>query len=243
MSEPTGDLAYVLYTSGSTGRPKGVAVAHDSLAHHAREIAQLFTLEPSDRILQFASPGFDVAAEEIFPTLASGAALAIRQIHALSPEELIALIARERITVVNLPAPFWHVWVDTLEATQIPVPEHLRLVITGSDRVDPERLRRWRKLAPAARWMNAYGTTECTITCAVYEVREPLDLTDTVPVGRPLPGMQIYVLDGHRKLVPTGVVGEIRVAGACLARGYVGRPDLTARVFVPNPFQPGERPY
>jgi amino acid adenylation domain-containing protein len=253
-----GDVAYILYTSGSTGRPKGVAVAHTSLAHHAREIARRFALSPHDRVLQFASPGFDVTAEEIFPTLAAGAALVIpRDTRELSPDELIALVTRDGLSVVNLPAPFWHLWVDALERSRVPLPDHLRLVVTGSDRVDPAHLRRWRELAPGTRWLNAYGTTECTITCCVYEPAGPCDPsaeptrdaaspsgpTGTVPIGRPLPGVRILVLDRRLNLVPMGVVGEICVGGACLARGYVGRPALTARAFVPDPFCPGARLY
>lgn len=239
-----GDTAYVLYTSGSTGRPKGVAVTHASLAHHSREIARCFALEPHDRVLQFASPGFDVTAEEIFPTLAAGAAMVFPgDRRELSPEELVALVVRDGLSVVNLPAPFWHLWVDALERSRVPLPDHLRLVVTGSDRVDPDRLRRWRELAPATRWLNAYGTTECTITCCLYEPTGPLAPASAVPIGRPLPGVRIVILDRGLNLVPTGVVGEICVGGQCLARGYVGRPELTARAFVPDPFRPGERLY
>ncbi|HEX2625623.1 MAG TPA: amino acid adenylation domain-containing protein, partial [Candidatus Limnocylindrales bacterium] len=259
------DVAYVIYTSGSTGRPKGVAVPHTSLAHHAREIARRFALSPRDRVLQFASPGFDVIAEEIFPTLAAGAALVVpSHTRELSPDELVALIARDGLSVVNLPAPFWHLWVDALDRSRVALPDHLRLVVTGSDRVDPARLQLWRELAPRAQWINAYGTTECTITCCLYEPTDAVEPTGavepteeaprptggaaripsrTVPIGRPLPGVRILVLDRRLNLVPTGVVGEICVGGPCLAQGYVGQPELTARAFVPDPFRPGERLY
>jgi amino acid adenylation domain-containing protein len=234
------DLAYVVYTSGSTGRPKGVLVPHGALAHHGAAVRLRYALTAADRVLQFASPSFDVAAEEVFATLASGATLVLR-LDAL-PESFDGFrrfVEREGITVLNLPASFWHSWVDDLERTPARLPESLRLVIAGNETVLANRLRAWRRMAgDRIRWLNAYGPTEATITDTVYEPAPGGDAdtaTGVVPIGRPLAGVRALVLDPELRPVPPGISGELHLGGPTLAYGYLGRPDLTAERFVPDP--------
>ncbi len=244
------DLAYVIFTSGSTGRPKGVLVPHGALAHHATATRALYGLAPDDRVLQFASPAFDVAAEEIFTTLASGAALVLRPD---PPPESAAAFARflerRRVTVVNLPASFWHAWVDELERDgEARVPACLRLVIAGSERVLAGRLAAWRRqVGSRVRWLNAYGPTEATITATVHEPRTQVREGNgpaTVPIGRPLAGVRAAVLDAGLRPVPDGSAGELCLGGPTLACGYLGQPALTAERFVPDPAGgPGARLY
>ncbi|HEY7573827.1 MAG TPA: amino acid adenylation domain-containing protein, partial [Thermoanaerobaculia bacterium] len=249
-SEPPGDvpsrgtvgldpsnLAYMLYTSGSTGRPKGVEVTHRSLVNHATAVARRFGLKPADRVLQFASLSFDVAAEEIFPTWVAGASVVFRPGEALGIQELESLIRSRGVTVANLPSGYWHEWVAELEATGRSVPPSVRLVVAGSERVLPERLEWWRKNVPAVRWMNGYGPTETTVTATLYEPA-PGDAprTSSVPIGRPIANVRAYVVDRAGGLSPTGIPGELWIGGEGVARGYRGLPDRTAEKFIADPF-------
>ncbi len=240
--------AYVLHTSGSTGRPKGVVVPHRALANHLRAVVARYGLTPEDRVLQFSALSFDVAAEELFPTLASGATVVPRRTGTVdSVAELRDFIDRNGVTVVNLPAPYWHEWVDELPRLSSPVPRSVRLVVTGSQAPSPERLARWReRVGDGVRWLNAYGPTEATITATVYEPPQGLAFErPRVPVGRPLPGVRAYVLDAHLRLVPAGAPGELYLGGLGVARGYLDQPALTAAAFVPDPFsgEAGARMY
>ena len=243
-------LAYVLYTSGSTGRPKGVGVSRAALTHHAAAMGRLYGLAPGDRVLQFASLSFDVAAEEIFPTLAAGAAVVlVPDPRELPAEALLDRIEREGLTVLNLPSPYWHEWVSALVAGNRRLPPSLRLVVVGSDKVEPEKLAAWRRLTArqgtAVAWANAYGLTETTVTSTVSGPAVAAAPREGAPVsvGRPVDGARAYVFDSRGELVPAGVPGELWLGGPSLARGYLGRPDLTARAFVPDPFAiPGDPP-
>ncbi|MFB0620868.1 amino acid adenylation domain-containing protein [Streptomyces sp. AGS-58] len=239
------DLAYVIFTSGSTGRPKPVAVSHRSLAHHARSIGELFGLGATDRVLQFANPSFDVFGEEVYPTLLAGGAVAVPAGQVPAPTELEAFLRRERVTVANLPTPYWDQWVQDLQAQPRAVPETLRLLVVGSDAGHSRTLADWwRHCAVPVR--NAYGLTETTVTALTHELL-PGDVPkeEVLPIGRPLPGVEAHLLDAEFLPVSDGTPGELYLGGALLARGYLGRPDLTADRFVPDPFsdRPGARLY
>ena len=241
------NLAYVIHTSGSTGKPKGVEIEHRALANYIQYAAELFALGEADRVLQFASLSFDVAAEEIFATLARGATLVLRS------EEMIASVAdffaacRDwRVTVLDLPTAYWHELAAVAFAEGLRLPEPLRLVILGGEKALPERLAQWREVAGAGRvrLLNGYGPTEATIAATFWEAGErvPSNLA-TVPIGRPVANARIYLLDRSLEPVPIGVVGELYIGGVGLARGYRNRPDLTAEAFVPDPFHSNERLY
>ncbi|HEY1354223.1 MAG TPA: non-ribosomal peptide synthetase [Ktedonobacteraceae bacterium] len=247
LSPAPQQLAYVIYTSGSTGHPKGVGISHQALYQHCQAWRQTCTLQRADRVLQFASPGFDVAAEEIFPTLASGATL-----HHWPGQQTLDLadfahfLATERLSVLNLPASFWHAWVDELERSQPRPPDALRLVITGSEVVLQEKLATWQRLwGEQIAWRNAYGVTEATITSTLYAPQPAAAPTASVPLGRPLGRVEVYVLDAVGQMVPPATPGELYLGGQTLATGYLHRPDLTAERFVPHPFsrEPGARLY
>jgi amino acid adenylation domain-containing protein len=238
-------LAYVIYTSGSTGHPKGVLVPHRAVVNHATAMASWFGLEPDDRVLQLASPSFDVAAEEIFPTWSTGAAVVLWS-HRITASyaELLRFIEEQGITVVNLSAS-WHGLTHELPALGDPLPASLRLVVVGSEKVRPDRLRAWQqRVGDRVRWLHAYGTSETTITSAVYEPPPALHPSDqAIPIGRPLPNTSAFVLDGSGQALPVGVSGRLHVGGRGLARGYLGQPELTARRFVPHPVDPSQRVY
>ncbi len=244
------NLAYAIYTSGSTGQPKGVLIPRRALANHCQALIERYTLQPEDRVLQLASISFDVAAEEIFPTLLSGGCLVLWPSAILGgPQDLVEFVERERLSVLNLPTPYWHAWVAELKRTALIWPAALRLVIVGSDTTLADRLIDWRRLVgDRGRWINAYGPTEATITATLYEPdaeRTRCSSATAVPIGRPIANVQVYLLDAGLRPVPIGVPGEIHIGGAGMARGYLNLPALTAERFTPDPFSgiPGARLY
>jgi amino acid adenylation domain-containing protein len=239
IAMPSDHLAYVIFTSGSTGKPKGVLISHRSLVNHSTAMARYYGLESGDRVLQFASVSFDVAAEEIFPTWLSGAAVVPwPAAYGMAPmRSFLEFVEKEKITVLNLPAPYWHEWVSELE--EVGVPARVRLVVVGSDKVSAEKFSIWKKqIGDRVRLCNAYGPTEATITATVFEASGDFECsqTDCVPIGKPIDNTEAYVLDRNLNLVPIRVPGELHIGGVGLARGYLNRPELTAESFIANPF-------
>ena len=235
----TENLAYVIYTSGSTGKPKGVLVRHGPLVNYNLAMLKRYSLSSSDRVLQFASFSFDVAFEELFPSLLSGACVVLRPDELLSPGDLMQFVEREKVTVANLPSSYWHELVVELSRTGATLPPALRLIVIGSEKALPGKLAEWYELPIAKpRLINAYGPTEVTIGASAYLFPEqPTEnMSRSVPVGRPNANTKIYLLDPNLQPVPLGVPGELCVGGDMLARGYLNQPSLTAEKFVPDSF-------
>jgi amino acid adenylation domain-containing protein len=228
------NLAYVIYTSGSTGKPKGVAVTHQALVNYTLDIAKQFELKQCDRMLQFASLGFDVVIEELFPTLSIGATVVLPSTTELiSCGEFQHLIEQEQITVFELPTAYWHQWISELCDYQQTVPSCVRLAIVGGERISDERLRQWQQFKTPL--IHVYGLTETTVTSTLYRLNSEVKSLE-LPIGNAIANTQIYLLDSHLQPVPVGVVGEIYIGGAGIARGYLNRAELTAERFIPNPF-------
>ncbi|MET9686926.1 amino acid adenylation domain-containing protein [Streptomyces sp. NPDC006514] len=243
-----GSLAYVLFTSGSTGQPKPVAVGHAGLAAQVATLAGRYGLTAEDAVLQFAAPAFDVSLEEALPTWCTGGTAVFVKDNVLSPAELEPFLDEERISVVNLPTPYWSQWAKDLERAPRPLPSALRRVVIGSDAGRTADLARWTD-AGRPPVISCYGLTESTITATSYEPG-PAELAgfagdELIPLGEPLAGVRAYVLDEELREAPPGAAGELYLAGSCLARGYHGRPGLTSERFVADPFAdaPGERMY
>ncbi|MGP4105177.1 amino acid adenylation domain-containing protein, partial [Nonomuraea sp. KM90] len=236
--DPAG-LACVFFTSGSTGRPKGSMFVHGELARYAATMSGVLGLTADDRILQVAGVSFDVILEEVLPALLAGACVVLPGAAGLTTvTDLAGHLEAQRITGFEVTTPYWHEWVDILTREGRRLPESLRFVIIGGERVSPDHLRRWRPLG-AARLFNVYGLTEATCTSTVHELT-PADRS--LPIGRPLAGVRPFVLDDFLRPVPVGVAGELYLGGAGLARGYAGRPGLTGERFVACPFG-GSRMY
>ncbi len=242
-----GRLAYVIYTSGSTGRPKGVLVSHAALAHYVDSAVQGFGIGPADRVLQFASISFDTSGEEIYPCLTQGATLVLRD------DEMVASLerfAREAgtlgVTVLDLPTAYWHELVAEMEQG-LEMPASLRLVILGGEQAQRDRLDAWQgRVGDRIRLVNTYGPTEATIVTTRRELSgAAAGFAGEVPIGRAIEDARAYVAGPGQELLPRGIEGELLIGGAGLARGYLGRPDLTAERFVPDPYsgEPGARLY
>ncbi len=243
------NLASIIYTSGSTGTPKGVAVEHRSLVNFTQAAARLFGIEPGDRVLQFASLSFDASAEEIYPCLTRGATLVLRSEAMLSRSARFVQTCQQwGLTVLDLPTAYWHELVADLGREEIVLPACLRLVIIGGELALAERLTKWQRSAGhPIDLLNTYGPTETTVAATAHRVRrEDQQIpNEAAVIGRALPNVQVYVLDRHLQAVPLGVPGELYIGGVGVARGYLGRPELTAERFVPDPFSraPGARLY
>jgi amino acid adenylation domain-containing protein len=229
-----GHLAYMIYTSGSTGQPKGVMVPHRGVCNLVTTPFPGFALEPESRVLQFSSFSFDACVFELFRTLCSGATLYLApRGKLLTSEALAQTVDAHGITHVVLPP-----------AILEPMPEgetlaSIRTMVVAGDAVRESLVRRW---APGRVMVDAYGPSEATVCASLYPCRgdEPGDPS----IGRPIANARIYLLDGAGEPVPVGAVGELLVGGAGVARGYHGRPGLTAERFVPDPFgEPGARLY
>ncbi|WP_432277954.1 non-ribosomal peptide synthase/polyketide synthase [Nocardia cyriacigeorgica] len=232
------NTAYVIFTSGSTGRPKGVAVSHAAIVNRLVWMQSAYQLDATDVVLQKTPATFDVSVWEFFWPLQIGARLVVAKPDGhRDPAYLAEIITAEGVTVTHFVPSMLSVFVADAAAAQC---DSLRMVFASGEALSPKPAHRLRELTGASLH-NLYGPTEAAVDVTFHEVTDAD--TDTVPIGAPVYNTQVYVLDARLRPVPVGVAGELYLAGAQLARGYVARPDLTSDRFVANPFGTSERMY
>ncbi|MFJ4920290.1 amino acid adenylation domain-containing protein [Streptomyces sp. NPDC088725] len=234
------NLAYVIYTSGSTGRPKGVGVTHGNVLNLFDNWLTRIGSAPGEAASMWSSFGFDASVHEILMPLTTGATLHLVPDDLRGdPEALMGWLRTHRVVQAFLPPAFIK-WIDEAPEERLAGLE-LRRLLTGVEPLPERALHRMRELLPGLRLINGYGPTETTLYSTAY--LDPKPLARQCPIGGPLANTRVYVLDAQLEPVPIGVAGEVYIAGAGLARGYLGRPDLTAERFVPDPFAAGQRMY
>ena len=217
------DLAYVIYTSGSTGRPKGVMIEHRSVCNLVRAEGRIFQVHPSDRVYQGFSIAFDASVEEVWLAFFAGATLVVgtaEMVHA--GPALSRMLTDAQVTVLSC--------VPTLLSMMDDDVPTVRILILGGEACPQDLVNRWCR--PGRRMVNTYGPTEATVIATYTEC----DPKKPITIGRPVPNYSTCILDSEMRPVPAGEAGELHIGGIGLARGYVGRPDLTAEKFVTNPY-------
>ncbi|WP_446189244.1 amino acid adenylation domain-containing protein, partial [Herbaspirillum huttiense] len=237
-------LAYVIYTSGSTGRPKGVGISHRCLMEHGEIAADFFGLTPQDRMLQFSTLNFDGCIEQLFPPLLVGAAVVLRGPELWDSQRLHVELLAHRISVLDLTTAYWLLLVQDFARMGVRDYGVLRRVHVGGEAMPPEGIKAWRDAGLAqVELFNTYGPTEATVTasilsCAPYVSGQTV-LPAQMPIGAPLAGRKLRVLDAELSPLPIGVAGELCIGGELLARGYLNRPGLSAERFVADPLGDG----
>ncbi|HKQ60128.1 MAG TPA: amino acid adenylation domain-containing protein, partial [Candidatus Polarisedimenticolaceae bacterium] len=246
---PPSGAAYVIYTSGSTGRPKGVEVSHANVIRLFGATRRWFDFGPADTWSLFHSFAFDVSVWELWGALLhGGSVVVVPESVRREPEAFCRLLEREAVTVLCQTPSSFRGFAPTEAAAARPRLASLRWVIFAGEALEPQSLAPWfaRYGDERPAVVNMYGITETTIHASFRRMtrRDLRPATGSV-IGVPIPDLCLHLLDSQLQLVPLGVTGEIFVGGDGLARGYLGRPDLTAERFVPDPFavRPGERLY
>ncbi len=240
------NLAYVIHTSGSTGQPKGVAMPHRPLANLIHWQLESFSVPEPARTLQFAALGFDVAFQEIFSTWCSGGTLVLidegdrRDFH-----RLLSALAEQRVERLFLPFVALQSMCEAAVYAGASVPSLREVITAGEQLKTTAAVRQFFAGAPGCALVNQYGPTESHVVTAFTLAGRPESWPTLPPIGRPIANARIYLLDARRQLVPVGVPGELYIGGLSLARGYLGRADLTRERFVADPFTgaPGSRMY
>jgi amino acid adenylation domain-containing protein len=223
-------LAYVIYTSGSTGKPKGVAVQHSSVVNIIQGMQAKYPLMETDVYLLKTSVTFDVSAAELFGWYPGGGRLAILEPGGeKDPAAIIRAVQRNRVTHLNFVPSMLGVFLEYLDEQTIQKIAGLKYIFSAGEALLPHQVNRFRQLNTAVQLENIYGPTEAAIYSAGYSLSQWNG--GTVPIGKPLQNIRLYILSHDQQLQPVGVVGELAIGGAGLARGYLNNPELTAEKF------------
>ncbi|MEM9980440.1 MAG: AMP-binding protein, partial [Cyanobacteria bacterium P01_D01_bin.2] len=233
------DLAYILYTSGSTGQPKGVMVEHRNVLAMLRGFEQAAPTREGLRGTAVCSYGFDVSVWELFSNLCFGG-----MVHLVPPDVVTShdrfaqyLVAHD-ITSAYIPPALLRTVIDVLERGKDAIA--LDRILVGVEPIQQGLLQRYRQRIPKLRIVNGYGPTETTICATFHSFDTATDPQANTPIGKAIPGYEVYLVNSQGQRVPMGVKGEIVIGGSGLSRGYLHRPELMSQRFIDNPFGPGK---
>jgi len=233
-----GNLAYVLFTSGSTGKPKGAMLEHRGMVNHLWAKVRELSLSSTDVVAQTASQCFDISVWQNLAALVVGGKTVIFPDEvAQEARPLLRALEQHRVSVVEVVPSLLRALLEEVEgpAPEKPALAKLRWMVATGEALAPDLCARWLRAYPGVPLVNAYGPTECSDDVTHHVLRAPPETVNT-PIGRPILNTRAYVLEVSGEPVPPGVPGELFIAGAGVGRGYLGRPDLTAERFVPDPF-------
>lgn len=234
------DLLYVIYTSGSTGQPKGAAVMHRGEINLLQWYTREFDIDAQSRVMVISALGFDLTQKNLLAPLTKGAAVVLPQLEHYDSDLIAGLIHEHQVSLMNCaPSAFYQVAEDTRELGQL---SGLRYLILGGEPIRLERLKRWIERDDfSCTIVNNYGPTECTDIATFYRIDDPLThLNEAIPAGKPNDNVQLYILNDDNQLLPTGLAGELCIAGEGVGRGYLNHDELNLQKFIPNPFGTGQ---
>jgi len=235
------NAAYVIYTSGSTGKPKGVVVEHKALMNTLEFLQAKYPLTKKTILLK-TNFTFDVSCTELFGWLFDGRLALLEKEAEKDPAKLLNSIAKFGVTHINFVPSMLDVFLSGLQERDISTLERLEYVFVAGEAIKPDLAKRFHQRIRGVRLENLYGPTEAAIYATWYSIPRTEELNE-VPIGRPLSNTQAYILDEQLRLRPVGLLGELCLSGAGLARGYLNAPELTNEKFCPNPHRKGERIY
>ncbi len=242
-------LAYCIYTSGSTGKPKGVQISHLNLNTFSEASREVYKIDRNDKLFQFASISFDTSIEEIFLSLLSGATLVINNEKKLADaHELLRTISEEQISVLDFPTAYWNNFSQQLLQDNLQLPACVRKVIVGGEKVNRNSVINLGKYSShSIEFFNGYGPTETTVIATVWNncVNNTSKIINEIPIGKSIPGYNVYILDENLYHIPIGASGELFISGNAVSQGYINNPELTANSFLPDPYDNaiGQRMY
>ncbi|PHM37671.1 aminotransferase class III-fold pyridoxal phosphate-dependent enzyme [Xenorhabdus innexi] len=239
---PAGQTAYITCTSGSTQKANCVMNSHGAIAHHCLMMKEYLAISAADRMLQFTDLFWDIVLEELFPVWSAGGRVVF---FGDTPPDTFAdfnqLLIEQQITLADLPSIYWQGWVESLDDPAMDYPPHLRRILVGTEKVDPQTLKKWQQHVPKGGiFSNAYAQTETTITATDSVITADTWVGETVPLGKPLANTGFYVLDEAGQPVPRGEPGELYIGGPLVSKGYYANSALTAAKYVADPYIPRE---
>ena len=241
------DLAYIIYTSGSTGKPKGVMIEHYSLVNRLNWMQRFYPIGIKDVILQKTPYTFDVSVWELFWWSITGAKVCfLKPDGEKEPEVIVAAIEKNQVTTMHFVPSMLTTFLGYIEHGVNPARlKSLKQVFASGEALNSQQVLKFNQLlytTNGTKLHNLYGPTEATVDVSYFDCSTGAELS-TIPIGKPIDNIQMYILNAGNQLQPIGVPGELHIAGDGLARGYLKQPELTAAKFVPNPFRPGKRMY
>ncbi len=239
---------YVIYTSGSTGKPKGCLISHKNVVRLMQNDRHDFNFDENDVWIMAHAYYFDFSVWEMYGALLYGGKLVIpTKSEVRDVSGLLDLVKKHQVSVLNqTPLAFNFFIQEELKESDHKLDQHLRYVVFGGDKLDPQKLAEWAEIysPEKVQLINMFGITETTVHVTYHRITQDDIINKAVsPIGRPIPETTVYVLNDHQKPVPVGIVGEMYVGGTGVCKGYLNRKELTAERFIDNPVKPGERLY